>query len=145
MIIKKELINKLPIELIYYIQKFSYNCPPKELLQDIKQFNSSLELLNTYYFNYWLTLDSDTEYLDWILNDLLCYSNNYKAMMYSYEELFYNIFMKLKLVNSKNNVINFIKYYEKLSVKAQINILWGLFSYDQRLDFIKNRNINIII
>jgi hypothetical protein len=143
MIIKKGLINQLPIELIYYIQKFSYNCPPIALLKDIKQFNSSLELLNTYYFNYWLQFDSDTEYSDWILNDLLGYANNFKAMMICYEDSFYNIFKKHNQINNKDDVINFLKYYEKLSVKSQIKFLWGLYTFDQRLDFIKKRNIII--
>jgi hypothetical protein len=145
MVINKNLLKKLPIELIYYIQKFIYNIQDKDLLVDIKHFFSTKELLYTYYFNYWLRLDNDSDFKYYLLCDLISYALNNKYLMYGFNDHFYDIFLKNFSLNNKRQIDKYIIYFDKFSQVSQINILWGLFTKNQRNEFIKSNDIFIKI
>lgn len=136
-----KLLQKLPIEIVYYIQKYSYNIQSEHLLNDLLQYLTTKELLNTYYFNKWLHYDDASEYTDWLLHDLLSYANNDQSMILGLTNKFYNIFYKHIILNKREDVNNYLKYFNNKPVNSQINILWGLFSYSQRNEFIRYKNI----
>jgi hypothetical protein len=41
------------------------------------------------YRHYW-----EDEDMDWLINDIISYSNGYRATMYGYVDKFYNIFLR---------------------------------------------------
>jgi hypothetical protein len=139
--VNKKLLKQLPIELIYHIQKYSYNIQNKDLLVDLTHFLTTKELLYTYYFNYWLSIDSDSDFKYYILCDLIGYACNNKTLAFGFNEHFYNIFLKNFSLNNKNKVDKYLVYFDKCTQDSQINILLGLFTKNERNEFMKSKNI----
>lgn len=141
--VNKKLLQKLPIELIYHIQKFSYNIQNEDLLIDLKHFLSTKELLYIYYFNYWLRIDIESDFKHYILGDLIGYACNNKSFMFGFNDHFYNIFFKNFSLNNEKQVDKYLVYFDKCNQDSQINILWGLFTKTQRNEFLTTK-INYI-
>jgi hypothetical protein len=92
-----DLIKKLPTDIFNYIIPFTYNLQNKILLDDIINYQQcKFKLLELYYI-YWIQIAQSVdpeEDKNWLINDIIAYSNNYKATMFGYVEKFYNIFKR---------------------------------------------------
>jgi hypothetical protein len=128
--IKKELITKLPIDIIInIILPFLYQPQQQELLMDIKNFNVTFNEIDNYYayeFNYFV-----------MLQDLLNY--------FYYDNEYFHIILKRTFLFSDLEFITISKYiYENYHNKISKNrkpkyhskIIWGLLIPNERKSFI---------
>lgn len=137
---KKELVQRLPKEIIEIIISYTYEFQDKQMLEDIRNFIETRKTILTLYRTFWIdTWDGgELEDKNWLINDLHAYSNNYKASMYGYVENFYNILKRNYLLKTKidEELDNSIRIIEKKNVHTQINIFLGLFLSKERNDII---------
>lgn len=131
-------IRKLPQEIVDYIIPFTYQLQNISLLEDIKNFNETKELILDLYYNYWIVHLEEIEHEDkyWIINDLFAFFNNYEATMYGYTEKFYNIFRRNQSLQSNETINNYVSLLEDKQVDSQINILWALLTPKERVEFV---------
>ena len=136
----RELISKLPMDIIHHIIPYTYNFQNKDLLDDIKSYSESKTILSNYYYNYWIIFIQSQEPQDkyWLVNDLFAYANNYNATMYGYVEEFYNIFKRNPFLQSNQDIDRYILNLEKKDVTTQINVFLGMLTPNQRNDIICN-------
>ena len=136
-----KLINSLPTELINIIISYTYTLQSKDLLEDIKHFSLTKYLLYTSYYNYWKDTYCPEEYKDWLFNDILGFANNNKAIMWGYTEGFYTILSRNIRLHNKHSIENYMMLNENKDVDFLINIFWGLFTIQERENFIHYRHI----
>lgn len=139
-----DIIRKLPEDLINRIIPYTYSLQSKELTEDIISYFNGKKIVNSIYYGFWIN-DSD-KHADkcWLINDLFAFANDYNPTMFGYKESFYKIFSRnIMLKNDKNNVNNYIIRLESEEIDNQINIFWGLFTPEEREDFIDIANIKI--
>ena len=137
---KKELVQRLPKEIIYIIISYTYKFQDKQMLEDIKNFIETRKTILTLYRTFWIDTWNEFELEDknWLVNDLHAYANNYKASMYGYVDNFYNIFKRNFLLKQKTDeeLDNSIRIIERTPVNRQINFFLGLFFPKERNDVI---------
>jgi RNAse (barnase) inhibitor barstar len=130
-------IFDLPIDVINHIIPYTYSVQPKELLEDIRSYYDTKKIIEKIYFNSFY----DDFFIDdkvnkcWLINDLFAFENNHN---------FYNIFSRnimLKKDYEKNKF--FIGNLENKKIEIQINIFWGLFTPEERNEFIDIVNMDI--
>ena len=137
----KELLDNLPLELIYKIQSYILNPQPKNLLKDIKHFVSSKKLaLELYKVKYEFEEDPN-EYKNWFTNDINSYLNDDVAMMYELVDNFYDIYMRYYNINDKQTVINIAFKVNDISVEREVNFLWGIMKPHEREKMIKTNKM----
>ena len=137
----KELLDNLPLELIYKIQSYILNPQPKNLLKDIKHFVSSKKLaLELYKVKYEFEEDPN-EYKNWFANDINSYLNEDVAMMYELVDNFYDIYMRYYNINDKQTVINIAFKVNDISVEREVNFLWGIMKPHEREKMIKTNKM----
>lgn len=109
----------LPIELIEYIHKFNRQPQAKDLQNDIINFHETKELMIELY-------QGD---LDLLINDLIGYLNNFRPLMYGYDDTF---------VKRVKNVDFFVDQvlYQFGEVRA-LNALLAVLKPDERIEFLK--------
>uniref|UniRef100_A0A6C0JGR1 Uncharacterized protein n=1 Tax=viral metagenome TaxID=1070528 RepID=A0A6C0JGR1_9ZZZZ len=136
----RELIDKLPMDIILHIIPYTYNFQKKDLLNDIKSYSEAKTLLSNNYYNYWIIFVQSQEPQDkyWLINDIFAYANNYNATMYGYVDEFYNIFKQNPFLQSNQDIDRYILNLEKKDVTSQINVFLGMLTPDQRNDIICN-------
>ena len=119
-----DFIHRLPYEIKQHILSYSYNCQDIDLRKDIKSYVATKEIL---YSNYWEWHFSSSFFRHFIVNDL--------HVMFTIEDMYFLFIVlptKRKILNFLHNVIHF------LPTNTQINIMWGLMSCEQRLQFLTN-------
>jgi len=131
-------IRKLPQDIVDYIIPYTYQLQNKPLLEDIKNYNESKELILDLYYNYYIVNLEETEPEDkyWIVNDLIGFINNYQATMYGYVENFYNIFRRNQYLQTCESINSYVSNLETKPVDSQINIFWALLTPKERNEFI---------
>ena len=123
----------LPMELIQIILRYTWEPQPQVLLDDIKSFTENLPIILKAYYIYWNVLEPG-EYINWLENDIIRYANSnrptnlgpHPKMQDIIERSFMNL--KLKWLPIYNN--------KSLHPKTFINIFWGLFTVEERNEFI---------
>jgi hypothetical protein len=132
----REVIAKLPMDIILHIIPYTYQLQNKVLLSDIKSYTETKTLLSNDYYNYWIIEMQYAEegYEDkyWLLNDIFVYANNDNPTMYGYDEHFYNIFKRNPFLQSNQDIDRYILNLEKKDVCSQINIFLGMLTPEQR-------------
>ena len=125
----------LPLELIQIILRYTYCPQPSNLLDDIKSFTEILPIIIKAYYIYWNVIEPD-EYINWLENDIIRYANAerptnlgpHPKMQRIIERSFMHLKLKgLPIYNNKR---------KRLQVKTIINIFWGLFTVEERQEFI---------
>ena len=139
----EEFIKRLPVNIILQIIPYTYTIQEKKLLDDIRDYNESKKILLYMYHQYWNIemghyFIGEDNYLHWLLNDIFAYANEYNPSRDGYNEKFYEIFKRNKLLLSKQQIDNYIDLLEKKDLLTQINILIGLLTIKER-DYIINR------
>jgi hypothetical protein len=125
----------LPLELVQIILRYTWEPQPQILLDDIASYTNSLRILLKAYYIYWNVLEPD-EYINWLENDIIRYANSGRLTNLGphpkMQDILSRSFMHLKLkglpiYNNKG---------KRLQVKTIINIFWGLFTVEERDEFI---------
>jgi hypothetical protein len=136
-----ELIKNLPLDIVRLIIPYTYELQDKNLLNDIIHYQESKTTLLGLYHQFWIIdnqMSDPEEDINWLINDIFAYANNYKATMYGYIDNFYNIFFRNKFLKSKSEINNYIINLEKKRVSHQINIFLALLTNKEREDIINN-------
>jgi hypothetical protein len=145
-------LNKIPIELKEYIFKLTYKKIDKNLLTDIIDFSKSkANIINKYSnytnnysnntFNTWNSMNTwniPQNNLDNIQNDLLIYMNSNLHMILGYSEKMEQILIRSNLIISPEDIDLYIFVLNKKKPSQAVNILLGLLTPNERLDFINN-------
>jgi len=136
-------LSKLPIEVLYCIMSYSYNVQSKTLIEDIKGYHLLKKMVHSLYYEKWEQQGLITNYkelVDWLVNYFFIYSNNNIATMIRFDDKMYNIISRnYMLINKDKSFINkYISNIESKDANIQINIFWGLFTLDERMEIICN-------
>jgi hypothetical protein len=133
-----KLIQKLPIEIIILIISYTYNPQSKILLEDIENYhNTKQKVFEIYYYNYIIYLQSlEQEDKNWLINDVIRYTNENCPTMYGYTDKFYNIWYRNPALKTKNDINNHILCIEKKCVNTQINLFWGILNPIERNEMV---------
>jgi hypothetical protein len=134
----RELIEKLPMDIVLQIIPYTYHLQNKDLLDDIKSYTETKTLLFNNYYNYWIIFIQSQEPQDkyWLVNDLFAYTNNYNPTMNGYVEQFYNIFKRNIFLHGNQDIDRYILNLEKKHVNSQINVFLGMLTPNERSELI---------
>jgi hypothetical protein len=140
----KELIDKLPTDIVLQIIPYTYNIQNINLLKDIKNYNNQKTHLLELYYNFWIIKmqsEDPEEYKYWLLNDIIGYCNWYVAIMNGYVEYFYSILNRNIFLKTREKMNKYIINLEKKNISSQINIFLGLLTIEERNRIIKTFTI----
>jgi hypothetical protein len=133
-------LQRLPKEIIRIILFYSHSFQPKHLLEDIQNVNIVKKELMIMYRHYW-----EYEDMDWLINDIISYSNEYQATMYGYVDKFYNIFLRHIRLENILQIEKYIRSLERKEVISQINIFLGLMTVKERNELLQVTNEDFIV
>jgi hypothetical protein len=138
-------LKQLPHEVIDNIISYTYATQSEDLLMDIHMYHNSMIDIHRMFYNTFYGGDNTNIYKIELLDELVLYSNNYIPLHDGYHEDFYKIWNRFPLFKKyrENDNINKSKideYIEKIfilkSINTRINMLWGIFTHGERLNFI---------
>jgi hypothetical protein len=134
----KNLMSKLPLDIVQNIIPYTYNLQNKMLLDDIKNYKDTKDQVSKLYYKFWIDYIEHPvpEDRNWLINDIFSYANDYKPTMYGYVEKFYNILNRNIQLDNITKMDKYVELLEKKQVNTQINILWGLLLPNERRDII---------
>ena len=99
-----------------------------------------MTIITNNYYKKWIVIRESIreEDINWLENDVMRYANQYAPTCLGIQPKFKEIISRFYNVKKASHY-NFQKYLDsnKLSSKTILNILWGLFTIDERNDFIK--------
>ena len=125
-------MNKLPIDVIFKILSYTYNPQNQPLLEDIRNFYKTRQIVNDIYIEKWKHSTIEN-YKDWIINDMFIFLNYCIPTMFGYCKKCKDIINRNSFVK---NVESYIYYTELKKVDSQINIFFALFTTKEREEFI---------
>ena len=151
--------KKLPQELHRHVLSYTYSPQPKDLLDDIRNFHTSLHVIKEIYrCNKTIFAGEDnapTWVEDWIINDLYGWLNDDMAVMHGFREKFVNLIQRNPYYSlfarrwAEPNAARRPQGYcptEKIilllgmkSGESELRIFWGLLNPNQRQKFILDR------
>jgi hypothetical protein len=139
----RELIQKLPLDIVLQIIPYTYRLQNKDLLNDIKNYSETKLFLMNYYYNYWILFISTEEPEDkyWLINNIFIYANSNVPTMNGYVKKFYDIFKRNTYLKNNQDVERYLVNFEKKDVTSQINIFLGLMTLQERIEFIDIHNL----
>ena len=141
-----DIIKKLPEDIISLIIPYTYSLQSKELIDDIQTYFSKKKIITRIYSKWWFDSNEENADKNWLHNDLISFANDYNATMFGFKESFYNIFSRnIMLKKDENKIDKYIVRLENEKVEKKINIFWGLFTPEEREDFIDIANMKIRI
>jgi len=130
-------MNRLPEEILHRIQSYSYSPQNPQLLDDIRNFTQTRNILFMLYremFNEWEQEDDiEVEYGLWIVNDIIRFMNSDHATLLGYVDNFYHIFLRTYQLHTETQVYNYISILQNKPLMNQINTFWGILTPDERL------------
>jgi len=134
------MIQNLPEHIKLHILSYSYSPQPKSLLLDIKNYFATHVIIHNYYYEIhkWELNSEENANLNWLINDLLGYSNNNRPLNTGYADFFYTIMRRHFMLQNKSNerIDNLLSNLHNKMVTFKINILWGLYTPHERIRFI---------
>lgn len=135
-----EILNRFPIEIASYITQYTYNPQNKDLLNDIVNFTEVKVELYKLYLDYWRQYNEPDEYINWLSNDILLYTNNFRhtGVLYGggYTDMFYDRLFRNSFLKTKENVDKYVINLDNADVNKQIHIYLGLLTIKEREGFI---------
>jgi hypothetical protein len=115
-------------------------------MEDICSYNITKKKILSIYYGLWFDDNDEKSDKCWLINDIFAFANDYNPTIFGYVDSFYRIFLRhIMLKCEKKKINNFIVNLEKQSLEKQINIFWGLFTPEEREDFIDISNMKIRI
>jgi len=128
-------IQNLDTDLQQKIMSYTYSVQPDGLLRDIRDYNYSLETTQLYYFKKYMIEVEDFHYktdLNYFLDDIFEYITHNIFKIHYYD------FWRRLFVFRDANEDTIQKYvsttFYETKIEAQIKILWGLLTPEERGD-----------
>ena len=134
----EKLIKDLPKDIIYYIRRLTYKSQKKELLEDIRNYIDTLEIIKELYYKYYIHEEDPIEYMNWLANDIVLYLNEMQGTLYGFTNKYYNICKRNYKLKNNIDVENFIKKLDISGVDKEINIYWALLNINERQQIINS-------
>lgn len=136
------LLKRFPIEISYYIMRYTYMPQNKNLLHDIVNFTEKKQELYERYLLYYNQDYERQEYINWLSNDIVLYTNNFRntGIEYGggYIDIFYKRLGRNPFLKSKEMIDKYvINLFKKGGVKKEINVYLGLLTAKERDEFIQ--------
>jgi hypothetical protein len=125
-------MNKLPKELLFKIMSYTYEIQDKSMLEDIRSFHESRQIIYAIYLEKW-GYSINEHHADWIINDIGIFMNDNIPSMFGYCKKCKDIIHRNPFVK---NAEKYILCTEVKHVDSQINIFLGLFTSKERNEFI---------
>jgi hypothetical protein len=129
-----KLFSRLPYDIIYIIIPYTYQLQNKTLLEDIRHYykskNDLLEFYLLIYLSFTPSSMNNNQYEKYLLvtdlfMDILFNIRSYKS----------DFLTRVLLVNTPQQVDRYIFHLKNKNINSQINILWGLFTPEERTKF----------
>ena len=144
-----EIIQKLPEDVMRYIIPYTYAVQPKELLEDIRSYYVTLKKAKDIYKRYWNVKEENecnccgvsNEDIDWLINDIFGFMNEDVATMIAFVPNFCDLWLRCLRLYSYEQVLEYMKVFEKKSSITQVNMIWGLMKPNERMEFVKEKEI----
>ena len=76
-------MNKLPKELLFKIMSYTYEIQDKSMLEDIRSFHESRQIIYAIYLEKWGHSKIE-HHADWIINDIGIFMNDNIPSMFGY-------------------------------------------------------------
>ena len=137
----REIIKKLPDDIVRYILPFTYSCQTPKLIEDLQSFYSDRKLVRNYYYHKWLIFldNSPFEDQEWMDNDIIIYANQNLPTMHGYHYHFYGLCSRFFSLDSQEKKQRFIDAILQNHVKPMrcFNVIWGILIPSERLEFIR--------
>ena len=140
------LWKKTPVEIFNNnILPFIYNFQSTKLLEDIRNYNTTINLVKKYYYSKIIVEwgEEEPEDSNWIINDIGRFINNDCSMNDEYSSFFFSIwdrsFVLQHLMKNKNELEKksyITKMYFSKNTKKAVRQYWGLFTTAEREEFI---------
>ena len=130
-------IQMLDHDLQQKILSYTYSCQPRHLLDDIRDYITSLENTKEYYFSKYMVEPEDFYYktdLVWLLDDINEYISTNIFQLNNYEFWRRSYMLRNSTEDDINYYVTFTFY--KKEIEIQINFLWGLLTPSERADII---------
>ena len=123
-----EFMYNLPCDILSQIIPYTYNTQSKQILQDIVNYTKIKTQLSQLYFDFWVIDREELEPEDknWLINDIISYTNDDIATMLGYVDKFYNICKRNIQLQTNECVDRYVSILEKKNVSTQINVFLGL-------------------
>ena len=133
--------KRLPIEIIHIILKYLRQPQDAKLLADILHFSKTMTFITNNYYRRWVVIrqSKEGEDINWLENDIILYANKYVPTCVGIHPGFKEIISRFCNIKRASQ-FNFQKFVNsnKLSPKTRVNILWGLFTIEERDEFISS-------
>jgi hypothetical protein len=131
--------KRLPIEIIYIILIYLREPQDAKLLKDISHFSKTLTMITNIYYDKWIIKwqFKESEDINRLENDLILYANEYAPTGYGMQPKFNKILSRFCNIKKTRYIFNNYAYSNNLTAKTRANILWGLFTVEERDEFIK--------
>lgn len=139
-IIQSMRTYNIPYNIILHIFSYTYHPQPAKLLHDIQDYYTTKEKLIKEYNKKWmeenidLNLNLEIPIQAYIINDFAKYVL-FTQQSYSYS--FYHVFCRHYMINSKKDVVRYMRWLDTIPLDTQINIYWGMLQPDERDEFVK--------
>ena len=168
-----ENLKKMPTDVINIIFSYYYSPQPKELLDDIKNYTKSLNIIEKIYYDFWIGNwppafpPAPGQDKDWLINDIICFANKERATMMGYVDEFYGLWLRFLLEHIwghmnlpersyellleppnhtekyRNYIDRFVQGLEKKSSTTQVRFFWGVLKPFERDRFVKMKQDQI--
>ncbi len=141
----EENLKKLPQQLRRHVLSYTYSPWPKDLLDDIRNFHTSLHVIKEIYrCNKTIFAGEDnapTWVEDWIINDLYGWLNDDMAVRHGFREKFLHLIQRHPYYSlfTRFTTEEIILLLGMKSGKSELRIFWGLLNPNQRQRFILDR------
>ena len=129
------ILKRLPNELFIKIWSYTYSPQSPGLLADIRDYQTSLDFIQYYYFEKYFENGYD-DYLYWMIHDIFGYIAFFS---YDHDRNLYNAFWRRAIQCSNMTLDKLSEYIYRLEsnrIDTQIRLLWGLLYPAERADFI---------
>ena len=144
----REIIRRLPDDIVRYILPFTYSYQTPELIEDIRSFYSHRKTVREWYYYKWLNYlyRSPSEDVDWMANDIIIYANQDQPTMHGYHDFFYHICSRFFSLDSQEKQHRFIYAIIQNGVKPMrcFNVIWGLLLPEERNIFIRHFVLGLV-
>lgn len=136
--------KKLPQELHRHVLSYTYSPQPKDLLDDIRNYQASLNILKEIYRcnqTIFAGIDNSPTWMaDWIINDLYGWLNDDMPIMYGFRDHFLDLIQRNPYYSLFSRTTEeIILLLGKKSGESEMRIFWGLLNPIQREQFILDR------
>jgi hypothetical protein len=134
----KQYIDKLPFEVVFnHIIPYTYSPQPKILLEDIRNYVYTFNLISSIYYNRWIVFWGEEENEDkfWLCNDIYRFVDDLK---FKAREKSYSIFDQKYYTNVSKGIVA-----DDVQLMTKDNFI--LAEYANRLNHINNSMKNVLL